>query len=165
MKYITFVRHAKSSWDSLFISDYERPLNTRGERDSIFMGKKLFELGYKPQLIVTSTAERAQMTAKNFAKGLQMDNIIIASELFDSSSFKYLVVISKVDNSYDDIMIVGHNPILTAIINNYNRELISNVPTSGLFKLQFDVESWDEVNFNSGKLIDFIYPKMFENEL
>ncbi|HPI80787.1 MAG TPA: histidine phosphatase family protein [Cyclobacteriaceae bacterium] len=43
MKYLYLIRHAKSSWDNLEISDVDRPLNERGLRDAPYMGKRLKE--------------------------------------------------------------------------------------------------------------------------
>ncbi|MFQ5609583.1 MAG: histidine phosphatase family protein, partial [Woeseiaceae bacterium] len=40
MKTLTIVRHAKSSWKDRTLSDRERPLNQRGERDAPIMGQR-----------------------------------------------------------------------------------------------------------------------------
>jgi len=165
MKYITFVRHAKSSWDSFSIPDHDRPLNNRGERDSKFMGKKLYGLGFVPQRIIASSAKRTQLTANNLSKDLGTINIVSEDKLYESSADSYLNIINEIDDSYNDIMIVGHNPTMTEIINIFSDEFIYNVPTTGIFRIEFDVDKWSEVKFESGKLLEYIYPKMFKNEL
>ena len=162
MKYITFVRHAKSSWDSFAVQDHDRPLNNRGEKDSIFMGKKLLSLGCNPQQIITSSAKRARITAENIAKELSVDNIVIKNELYESLEDTYLKIIHEIDNSFDNVMLVGHNPTLTNIINIFTSDFIYNVPTTGIFKIEFDTNNWKDVDFDSGKLKEFIYPKMFK---
>ena len=140
MKFITFVRHAKSSWDSFSIPDHDRPLNDRGQRDSVFMGKKLFSLGLNPQIIISSSAKRAQLTAKNIAKSLSDTDIIIKEELYDSYPADYIKIIGEIDEKYSDVMMVGHNPTMTDIVNYFSPDIIYNVPTTGVFKIQFDVE-------------------------
>ncbi len=35
---ITLIRHAKSDWSHPELSDFDRPLNGRGERDAPLMG-------------------------------------------------------------------------------------------------------------------------------
>ena len=47
MKTLTLVRHAKSSWKDQYLSDRERPLNKRGERDAPVMGKRIAEAGIR----------------------------------------------------------------------------------------------------------------------
>ena len=58
------IRHAKSSWANPLQSDYERPLNERGEHDAPMMGKRLKEAGIIPDKIIASTAKRAAQTYK-----------------------------------------------------------------------------------------------------
>ena len=43
MKTLIILRHAKSSWDYPELSDYERPLNSRGNKDAEMMSLKLSE--------------------------------------------------------------------------------------------------------------------------
>ena len=64
MKTLLVLRHAKSSWKNSQMSDHERPLNKRGRRDAPRMGRLLGEEGLVPDLIVSSTAERALETAQ-----------------------------------------------------------------------------------------------------
>ncbi|MDH3806604.1 MAG: histidine phosphatase family protein, partial [Gammaproteobacteria bacterium] len=64
MKTLTLVRHAKSSWKDSGLSDRERPLNKRGERDAPVMGKRAAAAGLRPSQIISSPAVRAWTTAK-----------------------------------------------------------------------------------------------------
>ena len=43
MKTLIIVRHAKSSWANPDQTDFERPLNDRGNRDAPEMAKRLLE--------------------------------------------------------------------------------------------------------------------------
>ena len=46
MRTLYLLRHAKSSWDKPDLSDRDRPLNARGERDASRMGEALGKLSY-----------------------------------------------------------------------------------------------------------------------
>ena len=70
MRSLTIVRHAKSSWKDRGLSDRERPLNKRGERDAPIMAKRVAETGIRPSQIISSPAVRAWTTAKIFAREL-----------------------------------------------------------------------------------------------
>ncbi|WP_286743522.1 SixA phosphatase family protein, partial [Roseivirga sp. UBA1976] len=63
MKRLLIVRHAKSSWDFPELSDFERPLNHRGEKDVPDMATRIKKLGLKPELMISSPANRAITTA------------------------------------------------------------------------------------------------------
>ncbi|NIV19825.1 MAG: histidine phosphatase family protein, partial [Gammaproteobacteria bacterium] len=62
-KTLYLVRHAKSSWDDPSLADRDRPLNKRGKRNAPDMGQRLAAQGFKPQLIISSPANRARTTA------------------------------------------------------------------------------------------------------
>ena len=64
MKTLLILRHAKSSWDNLDLSDYDRPLNKRGKRDAPRMGDFLRQQELVPDLIISSTAKRAKNSQK-----------------------------------------------------------------------------------------------------
>ena len=66
MKELLVMRHAKSSWDTLYSTDFERPLNKRGQVAAPRMGDYLVAQDLLPDLIVSSPAERAKQTAKLF---------------------------------------------------------------------------------------------------
>ena len=46
MKTLIIVRHSKSSWKNMNLSDYERPLNKRGKKDAEIMSTELLKKKY-----------------------------------------------------------------------------------------------------------------------
>ncbi len=72
-KILYLVRHAKSSWSNSSLTDRERPLNKRGRRSAPDMGRRMAAKGLRPDLIVSSPANRAIRTARNIAKELGYD--------------------------------------------------------------------------------------------
>jgi phosphohistidine phosphatase len=165
MKTLYLARHAKSSWKNSELSDVDRPLNKRGKRDAPFMGEVLHEKGVKPDLMVTSPAKRARLTAESIAKeiGYKKKNIVIEEDLYEFSTSGLLDVIQGFDNNHNSIMIFGHNPAFTTLNNNLTDQYIDNIPTCGIVCIQFDLQ-WNEIESNSGKTQFFIYPKMFSNQ-
>ena len=69
MKQLLIMRHAKSSWSDENLSDHDRPLNARGQNNAPRMGAFVAEQGCLPDIIISSTAQRAAMTAKLFVEG------------------------------------------------------------------------------------------------
>mgnify|MGYP002063627733 CR=1 FL=1 len=52
MKTLYLMRHAKSSWKSPKLDDFERPLNKRGLRDAPRMGELIREQGLVPDAVI-----------------------------------------------------------------------------------------------------------------
>ncbi|GAA0140379.1 hypothetical protein LIER_01740 [Lithospermum erythrorhizon] len=61
---LILLRHAKSSWDNRTLRDHDRPLSKSGQVDAIEVSRKLQQLGWVPELILSSDAVRTRETLK-----------------------------------------------------------------------------------------------------
>lgn len=161
MKKLYLVRHAKSSWDDPDLDDFDRPLNKRGKHDASFMGFRLREMNVKIELVVSSNARRALMTAELFAERLDypLDKIIKPSAMYGGDVEELLKLVHKLDNNLNEVMLVGHNPGLTEFAQYLTTEKFEKIPTCGIFCVGFDVTSWQHISPESGKMLFFDYPK------
>lgn len=161
-KILYLARHAKSDWSIPGQKDFERELNTRGLTDAPKMGRKLHEMQVLPDLILSSPAVRAKNTAELMAEQLQyeLDKIVFDEELYEASVRNLMAVISRVSPENNKIMIFGHNPSLTYMAEYLTKEVIGNIPTSGILEISLNIDSWEEVSGELGKLNWFIYPKL-----
>jgi len=160
-KLLILVRHAKSSWNDLGLSDRDRPLNKRGRRDAPDMARRLSRLPQCPERIVTSPACRALSTAEVLAAefGLGPEAIQIEETLYEAGPMDVFRVVHGLNNRLGCAMLVGHNPGLTQTVNDLANVAIENVPTCGVAILRFEIGSWTEVRDRSATLVDFDYPK------
>lgn len=163
MKVIYLVRHAKSSWKNSSLTDFERPLNQRGLRDAKFMGKLLGEKDVQLDLLLSSPAKRALVTANKIAgeMGYPQDKIRTEPRLYGESFNMYLNVIKELDESCETVMIVAHNPTMTALINYLADYGLDNLPTCGVFAVEFQVASWKKMSHGVGRCLFYEYPKKY----
>lgn len=162
MKRLYLIRHAKSSWSESDLADIDRPLNKRGKRDAPAMGKRLKkEYHAKPDLILSSPAHRAFKTAKIIAKEIAYPEKKIETKgsLYASGVPAMLNVIQLLDDSLDEVMLIGHNPDLTSLANFLSSQQVDNIPTCGIFCADFDIKSWKELEGGMGIFKFFDYPK------
>ena len=161
MKTLTIFRHAKSSWDFPDLTDHDRPLNKRGERDAPAMADRLRDAGIRPSLILSSTAARAWRTAKIVAREIGYPPEFLHREpgLYHAGVNKLLDVIAVQDDGFNNIVIVGHNPGLTDLANEFEPGLTSNIPTAGFVSLRIDTDDWDLRRRGAVELIAYEYPK------
>ncbi len=166
MKTLVFIRHAKSDKKSKKIRDIERPLSKRGLKEAPIMGKVLKNLQLVPDLILSSPATRAMKTAELIAKEFEIntENIISDSNLYLESKSTLLSVIKHIDDKYNTVFLVSHNPGLTDLVNYLSIETIKNVPTSGSLAIEVDTETWSELDMGNGKLLFHEYPKKHREE-
>jgi len=161
MKTLYINRHAKSSWDHPDLSDFDRPLNKRGLGDAPEMGKRLSDKNEGIELFVSSPANRAITTARLIAKevGYPPEKIKEIRDIYHASARSILEIVNGFDAQYDRIIIFGHNPGFTDLTENLTGEYLGNMPTCGICKVEFHVDSWKDVGYESGVLKFFDYPK------
>lgn len=161
MRTIYLVRHAKSSWAEPGLSDMERSLNKRGKHDAPKMGSLLYAKGERPQLLVSSPAKRAYSTAKRIAKELDYPakDIIKDERLYMADVEDFYSVIKNTEENIERLMIFSHNYGITYFANLISGSNIDNIPTCGVVRVDFDTNSWKDVEEQKGKLIYFEYPK------
>lgn len=66
------------------------------------------------------------------------------------------------ENHHDSILVVGHNPQVTELANMLTEEHISKIPSLGVVAMDFDIETWGELEDAQGEINFFIYPKQFK---
>ena len=158
MKRLVLVRHGKSSWDH-DVPDYERPLKERAYKDAELV-LKTFKHFYKfSGQFWTSFAKRARTTAEIFKKELNIpdEDFFVKRELYTFNQQDLLQVIKTCDNNIQKLIIFGHNPALTMLVNYLGDKPIDNLPTTGLVVIDFDTDDWNEIS--KGTTIITLIPK------
>lgn len=162
MKTLYLIRHAKSSWAHEGIEDRDRPLKGRGIRDAHLVAKALSDGMNQFDRIkfYSSPATRALHTALIFAQNFQMPaaQIALKDELYDCYAHDLFEVIKNSEDLADTVFYFAHNPAITDFVNKVTATDITNVPTTGVVSITFDIAYWRELN-SDGKLIQFEYPK------
>jgi phosphohistidine phosphatase len=162
MKILTLVRHAKSSWGDSALSDQDRPLNERGERDAPEMGRRIAAHGIRPSLIITSPAVRARTTAKIVAGeiGYPVEFLQREDTLYLASLDDLLDAVFSQDEGFNSLMVVGHNPGLTEFANFLVPGITNNLPTAGVVSVQMELEDWNLYAEPKAQLLAYDYPKL-----
>jgi phosphohistidine phosphatase len=162
MKLLTLVRHAKSSWDEANLSDRERPLSKRGERDAPVMGQRIAIHGIRPSLIIASPAVRAWTTAKIIASEIAYPLEFLQREdsLYLASLDDLLDAVVAQDEGFSSLMLIGHNPGMTDFANFLVPGITNNLPTAGVVSVQLDRDDWQLHADPRAKLLAYDYPKL-----
>ncbi len=160
-KVLYLVRHAKSSWSDSSLTDRDRPLNKRGRRSAPEMGRRLMVQGHRPELIVSSPANRAISTASFIAQELDynVSHIVTDENLYFSGMVSMQSVLQRLDDRYQTVMIVGHNPAMTELMNSLGKASVANMPTCAIAVIGFDIASWAELCSVDGDLLGYDCPR------
>ncbi|WP_424494025.1 SixA phosphatase family protein [Salinimicrobium sp. GXAS 041] len=158
MKKLILGRHGKSSWKQ-DLPDDERPLKKRAYKDADLVIKGLKSVLKKPFLIWTSYAERAKTTAGIFKNKFKVEDehFQIKEDLYTFNQKELLEVIESCDDDVAQLMVFGHNPAMTSLVNSLGDKTFGNVPTTGLVVIEFESNSWK--NLKNGKTLLYLFPK------
>ena len=155
MKQLVLIRHAKSSWSDPALADRDRPLNKRGLRDAPRMGLRLVErFGDSSISIISSPALRAKSTAHILAGelGVAESDVVLKDFLYHAEVEALMRAVETLDDSSERVLLVGHNPGLTDFASELCGKAVKWMPTCGIVALNFDVDSWVDVQLGRGQL-------------
>jgi phosphohistidine phosphatase len=164
IKTLFLLRHAKAEAHDLKKNDHERRLIDKGIRHAEKMAKLVDTFRFKPEAIVTSSAARAAETAAIFADTLGLKNQLTVNDvLYSASQQVYLQTIQQLPDDLDNVMIVGHNPVLEDLLVSLSSRspFHCKMPTCGLAVVHFHVTLWSEIRPATGIMRVLLYPKLF----
>ncbi len=161
-KRLTLVRHAKSDWTDASMTDFDRPLNPRGERDAPEMAARLVASGLVPTLMISSPAARARATAAVFATafGYPPERIRFADDAYLASCGELLNVLHRLGKRARHVMLFGHNPGLSDLaIRLVGDDSLGDMPTCAVTSLLVPLEDWNRLQDGSARLDFHDFPK------
>jgi phosphohistidine phosphatase len=163
MKTLYFMRHAKSKEFAPEESDFERSVSKKGYKDINTIGSYLKLRGVLPDLVLSSCALRAQQSTTALMEKLGYSGeITYLNQLYLTSPQEIIEILKIQDDDLEKLFIMGHHPYLTELVNQLSLEHISKIPSTGMVALEFDLQSWQDIEKQKGTLEFFIFPKQFK---
>ncbi len=169
MKTLTLLRHAKSSWDDPVARDFDRPLNGKGQRAAVTVGRHLRSEGLAFDHVAASPATRVVETIEQVETGYGSQLAPVWDKrIYLASASSLLDVIHELPAGADSVLLVGHNPgledlVLMLIPDRVDDALRDSIeekfPTAAVAVMTFDVADWCAIRANGGTLARFTRPR------
>jgi phosphohistidine phosphatase len=166
-KRLILFRHAKSDWPE-GADDHDRPLSDRGKKAASVMGVYLEKNRLVPDLVLVSTARRAQETWTRASKAIKVVPPVKSTrDIYEAGTAQLIDVIRSTGPDVRTLMIVGHNPGLEDLARRLmkdaggeaGRRLREKFPTAAMAMLSFDLTDWEDIAVETGSLDRFVTPK------
>ena len=158
MKRLYIVRHAQKEEEMFGHDDYDRELSPEGIIDAKEMAKRFAEKNLPIDLIVASPAKRTRATAEIFAETLNYKKSIMYNEVLYMAFVNELIeTISYTFDTVDSMILVGHNPSLTAlaiILVGFKEKF----QMGAIMEIEFDCSSWIDISKENAKLVSYEVP-------
>ena len=146
MKELVILRHAKSN-RAYSVDDINRPLSQAGIERIQKISHQKSDFFAKAETIFSSPAVRALHTAMIVVRelNLPMEKLKIDNSLYTFSDLSVIDYIYALDNQWSKVVLVGHNPAFTELINHFSDLSINHLRTAGIAQITFDVDQWSDV--------------------
>lgn len=169
VKTLILMRHAKSAWPD-GVSDFDRPLNERGQKNAPRMAKFLSQEGYVPDLVLVSPAKRTQETWSLMKHALKGCAHQTSQSIYEASAQSLLNLIHAQSDEVNTLMLVGHNPatevLALGLASRHSLDLFPAIklgfPTAGVAVLQAQDGVWRNLGAQGMDLLCFSAPKLLD---
>jgi len=158
------LRHARAAWAQPGQSDFDRALDDEGFAEAEVIAEEAADQGYKPGLIISSTAVRCRQTAEPFHRTVSEELSIDYVDSLYSGTVDTYAELAFAERQETSVMIVGHNPMIEELFHRLVGKEIAETaapfgyPTAGLAVLDFD-ERPTETDYDGACLAGFVTPR------
>jgi phosphohistidine phosphatase len=166
MKRLFLLRHAKSSWDDPHLADHDRPLARRGRNAAKQIASYMKDKSFEPSIVLCSSALRARQTWEIVAPAFPRRTVIeIDPSLYQAGNEELISQLRHIPRGASSVLLIGHNPALQELVlrlasENEQLQLVrEKFPTAALAVLEAPINDWEELEFATTELADFVTPK------
>ncbi|MVN22296.1 SixA phosphatase family protein [Mucilaginibacter arboris] len=156
MKKLILIRHAEAESILESLTDFDRPLTSKGKQDAAQMAAFLLNSGNLPQITITSPAVRALATAHIFTATLGLDDAVINAKIYEANVDALLQLLNRLEDQYETACLVGHNPGISNLLYFLTGK-ITTIPTAAWAEVELEADRWAEVSSGTGKMLQYKY--------
>ncbi len=160
MKRLIIMRHGEAESPARGSKDKDRELTEDGIREVSLKGIWLNDQGLSIDKMLISTATRTSQTGKLIQERCNVPDAATYyyDEMYNAALGSLLEIVENINDKYETIMMVAHNPGVSYLTEYYTNEYVGMIP-SCIVSIDFGVDSWQEVSKGLGEL------KLCKNEL
>ena len=138
------MRHAKAAWTSDDSDDHARPLDERGRRDAPRIAARLVEIGWLPDIVISSDSERTRQTLELMHACLRdTRSTTFTRDLYLAGVDEAVRALAKTEDDTACVLLLGHNPGWEDVLMWLSRER-SGLGTANAALLECAASTWAE---------------------
>lgn len=160
---LLLIRHCKSDWTAGAVSDHDRPLNPRGQRDAPRIGAWLRSQGLTPDLVLCSDACRTRQTWDGITSVLPspLPKLVLSRDFYLAEPAVMLRAIQQVEGA-QTVAVVAHSPGIPSLAWDLVEmppvePEFGTYPTGAVTVIDFDAEAWADIT--RGDVRAFVIPR------
>lgn len=152
---LVVMRHGKSDWGGAH-DDHSRPLNQRGRRSAAQVAAHLAELGFAPDVVVSSDATRTRETWACMSAAFPDVEPVFTRRLYLAGPSEIVECISGLPTEVETVLVLGHNPGFSFACHWFAGAEVE-LKTADAALLEVDEDAWDGAAASHGwSLVDVV---------
>lgn len=97
-------------------TDFDRRLDGQGQAEALAVSRRAADAGFRPELVLCSTAQRCRETADAFLSAFgHPPDIVYCDDLYNAPPAAYFDRLSQ-HRGHASILLIGHNPAMEEIL-------------------------------------------------
>ncbi len=136
------MRHAEAVHEA---PDVSRRLSTHGRSEARKAARRMKSHGIVPDLILVTTAERTRETGYIIRDTISPEAPVHSdASLYAGGEMDYLLCVSRIPESYETVLLVGHNPSISSVATMFAGYAITFDPAEAVYCRPV-IETWAEL--------------------
>jgi phosphohistidine phosphatase len=168
MKILYLLRHAHAEPRELSLSDFDRPIDERGRKESEAAASYLKKKKITFDFVMCSAALRTQETLEPLRPVIGTEAIEISENFYNSPEDQILKYLRQVSDERNRILYIGHNPGIAFAALKFTKVfpevLLEGVKPATLIGFQFQIDHWIDLDWWEGEVIDVFQPDLLPAE-
>lgn len=162
-KELFFVRHSLAREAYRGQPDSERELTDGGSIRAMQLANHLKGIGLKADALLSSEAIRARATAELLTEKIGSNNqeVIYHPDLYESSVRLMVSLINQLDNKWEKVVLVGHNPIIPYTVEFLTGTIVDAMEPGGVLRVTTDSDNWAEIAGKTMDMKEYIDPSVY----
>jgi phosphohistidine phosphatase len=161
---LILTRHASSDWDEDCPTDHDRTLNAAGRKDAPLIGRWLSGLGYAPDHVLCSSAQRTRETWACLAPDLEFAGQCDVDHHLYLAKPPYILQSLQQAGQARVVMVIAHNPGIARAAKAFAAAPPADLqfqryPPAATTVLEFQSDHWSELAWGTGQVIAFTVPR------
>lgn len=164
------LRHAHAEPSGFGYSDFDRPLDARGQGEGRAVAAYLHNKAIIFDFVMCSAALRVQETLEPLRPLIGTNNIEISENFYNISENKILDHLQQIPEDRRKILYMGHNPGIAFSILKFAKIAPHFLMTEGvtpgtLVGLEFPFDKWSDLEWGKAEVIDIFQPSLVVTEI
>lgn len=155
-KILYLLRHGEAEPGIGQVGDFDRKLTDSGKKQVQRLALELYKRGLRLDQMISSSAKRTMETVEIFSSILTCKKYETLPELYEAVPKAIIEVINRTPMDIDSLLLVGHNPGISAVATFLSGEPYLIMKPGMLLKLEIYQDDWASIGQNTAILVEIM---------